>query len=85
MYTFTCSTGCDLAADTTYFVVMSTADTSGANLYSWRRTTSDDQTITPSTATGWAIADNGLYNWGGGWTNLSREHTTVLSIAANNK
>ena len=83
LHTFTCSSGCDLTASTTYFVVMSTADTSGTRqLYSWRRTTSDDETVRPSTATGWAIANDGLHDIGSGWAALPRNHTGVMHVAA---
>ena len=85
VYTYTCSTGCDLTASTTYFVVMSTADTSQRKLYAWRRTTSDDETVTPSTATGWAIANDGLNHTGTTWANLPRNHTGVMHVAADNK
>ena len=86
LHTFACSTGCDLTASTTYFVVMSTADTSAPRkLYSWRRTTSDDETVRPSTATGWAIANDGLHDIGSGWTTLPRNHTGVMHVAADEK
>ncbi len=86
LHTYTCSTGCDLAASTTYFVVMSTADTSGPRkLYSWRRTTSDDETVRPSTATGWAIANDGLHDIGSGWAALPRNHTGIMHVAADEK
>ncbi len=83
LHTYTCSTGCDLTANTTYFVVMSTADASAPRkLYSWRRTTSDDETVRPTTATGWAIANAGLQDIGSGWTALPRNHTGVMHVAA---
>ena len=86
LHTFACSTGCDLTAGTTYFVVMSTADTSAPRkLYSWRRTTSDDETVRPSTATGWAIANDGLHDIGSGWAALPRNHTGVMHVAADEK
>ena len=84
LHSYTCSgNACDLTANTTYFVVMSTADASGSRkLYSWRRTTSDDETVRPSTATGWAIANAGLQDIGSGWTALPRNHTGVMHVAA---
>ena len=86
LHTFACSSGCDLTASTTYFVVMSTADTSAPRkLYSWRRTTSDDETVRPSTATGWAIANDGLHDIGSGWAALPRNHTGVMHVAADEK
>ena len=85
VHTYTCSTNCDLTANTTYFVVMSTADNSQRKLYAWRRTTSDDETVTPSTATGWAIANDGLNHTGTTWANLPRNHTGVMHVAADNK
>ena len=64
--TYTCSgTGCQLAKDTDYFVVMTTSDTSGNRYYRWRKVFSDDESKTPAN-NGWSIA-NGLReddNWG---------------------
>ena len=85
LYTYTCSTNCDLTASTTYFVVMSTADTSQRKLYAWERTTSDYETVTPSTATGWSIANGGLENAGSGWTTNSRPSTGIMHVAADEK
>ena len=85
VHTFTCSTGCDLTANTTYFVLMSTNDTSMDGGYTWWSTNSDIETITPDTTTGWAIANSGFYNLGNGWINFSRTGTGILSVAANNK
>ena len=86
LHTFACSSGCDLTANATYFVVMSTADASGTRqTYGWRRTTSDDETVRPSTATGWAIANDGLHDIGSGWAALPRNHTGVMHVAADEK
>ena len=82
LYSYTCSTGCDLTANTTYFVVMSTADTSQRKLYAWQRTTSDYEVVTPGTATGWAIANAGLENAGSGWTTPARPATGIMHVAA---
>ena len=59
-YTYTCSSGCALAADTTYFVVMNTPNVpaTGSNRYLWLITALDSETKTPST-NGWSIADDG--------------------------
>ena len=84
LHTFACSgAGCSLSASTTYFVVMSTGDTSGisAKYYKWRNTTSGAEAGHPS-AHGWSIANAARYNNGSGWTDLNPSRTGVLHIAA---
>ena len=84
LHTFACSgAGCSLSASTTYFVVMSTGDTSGisAKYYKWRNTTSGAEAGHPS-AHGWSIANAARYNNGSGWTNLNPSRTGALHIAA---
>ena len=84
LHTFACSgAGCSLSASTTYFVVMSTGDTSGisAKYYKWRNTTSGAEAGYPS-AHGWSIANAARYNNGSGWTDLNPSRTGTLHIAA---
>ena len=83
LYTYTCGSGCDLAANTTYFVVMSTPDTSGSNRgYLWLSTPSDAETKHPST-NGWSIANMGRTKDGGNaWADMYSSVTGVLHIAA---
>ena len=77
-YTYTCSgAGCQLSADTTYYVVMSTSDTSGSNFYVWRMKLSSSETLTPSDNK-WSIADNGLE----GPTLTKSTHVGVFKVSA---
>ena len=86
LQTYACSGGaeCTLAASTTYFVVMSTADTTGtAQGYKWETTASNDETNHPSTGV-WAISNQGRHKRGSNaWTDLSFSRTGMLHIAAN--
>ena len=87
LYTYTCSgSACDLTANTTYFVVMSTADTASNNYYNWEVTDSDDQAAHPST-NAWMIANQGRIKVGAAaWKafDLSlANHSPMLHIAAN--
>ena len=84
LYTFTCSgSGCNLAANTTYFVVMSTPDTAGVKDYRLRTTSSDDEARHP-TANGWSIGNAGRYKTGANpWADLSNSRTGLLHIAVN--
>ena len=87
LHTFTCTgSGCDLAANTSYFVVMSTSDTTGSRkvAYWWRKTSSNTETLTPA-GNGWSIADGGLNDLGSGWTAMTRFATTVMHVAADSK
>ena len=48
-HTYTCSgSGCQLAKDTTYYIVFSTSDTSGDNYYALETTASTNESPTPS-------------------------------------
>ena len=59
--TWTCSgAGCALQPKTTYLVALKATAPSGTNHYRWHRTTSDDETNTP-TGAGWSIADVARY------------------------
>ena len=76
---------CDLSPSTTYFVVMSTSDTSANNQYNWTLTDSDAETAHPA-SNGWAIADAGRAKLGSAaWAALSgsdANRTPMLHIAA---
>ena len=87
LYTYTCpagNTGCNLSANSTYFIVMSTADTAGNNVaYYWGSTTSDNETEQP-TGNGWAIADVARYEIGGApWADWAASAAAFLKVAAN--
>ena len=88
--TFTCSgSGCDLTASTTYFIVMSTADTSGSgdNSWWWDGTNSDAETLTP-TGNGWSLANGGVADSGSGWAAMGSRNQTpmpMMQVGANNK
>ena len=58
--TFTCSTGCDLDASTSYYVYIDSTTSNAANLNS---TESDNETLQPS-ANGWSIANATRYEQG---------------------
>ena len=62
-YKYTCSTNCDLTASTTYFLVLSAPNspTTGRNVYWWRSTASNSETLTPS-GNGWSIGNLGLFS-----------------------
>ena len=85
LHTFTCAgSDCALSASATYFVVMSTGDTSGisAKYYKWQSTDSDAETGHPSTH-GWTIANAGRYKSGSNaWTDLAAGRTGQLHVAA---
>ena len=83
LYTYTCSgSGCDLDANTTYFVVFSTADTTGNKRYRLRTTTSDVEATYPA-ANGWTI-DNLRYKYGStAWAGA--EQPAIMHIAAASK
>ena len=85
LYTYAYSgSDCSLSASTTYFVVMSTGDTSGisAKYYKWQSTDSDAEDGHPSTH-GWTIANAGRYKSGSNaWTDLAAGRTGQLHVAA---
>ena len=87
LQTFTCSgSSCDLDANSTYFVVMTSPSTNRANAYyAWVTTTADGQAIWPANS-GWAIANAGLLKTGSGdWSGMSRGATNVFQVAADPK
>ncbi len=83
LYSFTCSgAGCVLSANTTYFVVMSTADTSGLRWYIVETTVADAETVHPA-ANGWSIANTGRDKLGtNAWADMSLSRTVLLHVAA---
>ena len=65
-YTFTCSSGCDLSASTTYFVYVKAPNSASGSHY-LQTFTSSDETLTPS-GNGWSMADKGRLQYVGvGW------------------
>ena len=79
--TYTCAgSGCSLAASPTYWIVMSTSDTSGQNrVYQWLQAISTDETKVPST-NGWTIGDDSRRGAALGQT--SNGVPNVLKVAA---
>ena len=65
-YTYTCSSGCDLSASTTYFVYIKAPNSANGSHY-LATFTSSDETLTPS-GNGWSMADKGRLQYVGvGW------------------
>ena len=84
IHEYACSgLGCNLWANTTYFVVMSTADASGtARGYKLRTTLSDGETLHPAT-NGWSLADAGRTKSGtSAWAAAGSGRTPMLHVAA---
>ena len=83
LYSYTCTgSDCSLTKDTTYFVVMSTADTSGNDFYRARLTEADAEAGHPS-GNGWEIADVGrAKNGSNAWGDLASSRIGLLHIAA---
>ena len=81
---YTCAgTGCSLSASTTYFVVMTTGDTSGDHYYKLAGTNSDVEAVHPTGTAGWSIADALRSKWGSSaWANMTGAPTGLLHIAA---
>ena len=66
-YTYTCSAGCDLDPNTTYFVKFgATAGTVNPDYYSWVSTFSQDENLVPGAA-GWTLANGTDYQSQGQW------------------
>ena len=77
--TYACSgNGCDLTASTTYFVVMTTPDTTGTHHYTWRATDSYSETKVPSD-NGWSIGNE--IRTGNNW-NSSSSFAGRMKVAA---
>ena len=83
-HSFTCSgSGCNLEYDTTYFIVMSTADTSGTNHYNLDVTDSDGEDKHPH-RNGWTIADTARAKSGtDAWANAASDRAAMVYLAAN--
>ena len=86
-YTFTCTTGCGLSANTTYWVVMHSASGNyTTNLYDLEWTASDDETNKPGNV-GWSIG-NAAYRASGNpganlsWSAVSPAESFKFSVAA---
>ena len=83
-YTFSCSGSgaCDLADNTTYFIVLSAPKALYSYYRQWQTRNSALEYRWPP-AGGWAIGNGGMVKTGGGdWTALSSGQTPVLHIAA---
>ena len=83
-YTFSCSGSgaCDLANDTTYFIVISAPKSLYSYYRHWHtRNSASEYRWPPSSA--WAIGNGGMVQAAGGnWTPISSGQTPVLHIAA---
>ena len=77
-HTYTCSGGCALAANTTYYLVL-TGNNTLQRLVNWSTTDSANQTNAPS-GFGWSIADGGKYTSSGNWT--ATTDVGVFQVAA---
>ena len=77
--TFTCSSNCDLAASTSYFVYISAP---GANAVLLSGTASNSETLTPS-GNGWSIADALRYEQGS-WA-LHNSNSLKIKVTATAK
>ena len=60
LYTYTCSSGCYLEPDSTYFVKVAAPSAAGAGAYSLSLTQSDDEINHPA-ANGWSIGNQGRH------------------------
>ena len=86
LYTYTCTASatndCDLDANTTYWAVMSTGDTSASKYYKWVATDSNAQTAHPG-SNGWTIGDVMKSKIGANaWGNFTANRTGMLHVAA---
>ena len=86
LHTFTCSTSCDLASSTTYFVVFSSPTTAtNFQYYRWMITLSDAETLWPA-GSGWAIANVGRYKSGtNAWAAMGIDRSGVMHVRATAK
>ena len=75
---FTCSSNCELDANTSYFVSVSASAANAAYLNS---TTSDEQTLTP-TGTGWSIANAARQQSANTWPELSSGQSMRIEVTA---
>ena len=84
LYDFTCTgAGCSLSASTTYFVVMSTDDTSGGNDAYLLEITNSDAEATHPDSNGWTIANVARSKTeSNDWGNLGDSSTGLVHLAA---
>ena len=84
LYDFTCTgAGCSLSASTTYFLVMSTDDTSGGNDAYLLETTNSDAEATHPDSNGWTIANVARSKTeSNDWANTGVSLTGLVHIAA---
>ena len=84
LYTYSCAgSGCALSASTTYFVVMSTDDTSGGNDAYLLKVTASDAEATHPEDNSWSIANVAKSKTdSNAWGNLGDSSTGVLHLAA---
>ena len=73
-HTFTCTTGCDLAANTAYFIQATATAGSRAQLenYNLRTTQSLAEVLVP-TGNGWSLANEADYYYQGNWASIPSE------------
>ena len=78
-YVFNCSSGCQLSANTSYFIVL----TGGSASHFWGQNTSGTETNTPADA-GWSIADVAKYSNGTGtdgpWVNENPAVAKLMKV-----
>ena len=80
-YTYTCSSGCDLSASTTYFVYIKAPNSASGSHY-LATFTSSDETLTPS-GNGWSIADKGRLQYVGvGWFESGSHYRIAVTATA---
>ena len=78
-YTYTCSgDGCELAASTKYYVVMSTTNTSGSHYYNWKHAASGAEAKIPSN-NGWSMGDGSKQ---GPNLHNTNQYPTYMKVAA---
>ncbi len=81
-YTFTCSSGCDLSASTTYFVYVKAPNSASGSHY-LATFTSSDETLTPS-GNGWSMADKGRLQYVGvGWFESGSHYRIAVTATEN--
>ena len=68
IYTFTCTTGCNLAPNTVYFIqaTATAGATSGVEWYDWVTTLSHAEALTPAD-NGWSLANETEFYAGSAW------------------
>ena len=83
LYSYTCSSGCYLNADSTYFVVVAAPSATGAGAYSLNLTQSDDEINHPA-ANGWSIGNTGRHkSQRFAWTSHGVGRVANMHVAAN--